>query len=168
MMSEVINNLVQSKNDWLSSHVNVKFPTPESILGRDLYFEKSKAYQLLPVDELTASTQGVDEVYLVDFHRLTIMFALTSASLWQDEQQSAHIVEFLTQIILSDDFPLYVGFTNGEPVACAITHWQDGVLLVSDVALKDQQQQVKLGFISQVISESRKVFSDFEQVVTEQ
>ncbi len=174
MMSDIINTLVQKKNDWLTSHVAVKYPTPESIQGRDLYLKKQqdKQYKQITLSEFNAGlsddkTNVVDEVHLVDFHRLTIMYALTMASSWQDEQDRACLLEFFAQIILSDDFPLYVGFKNGEPVACAITHQCDGVLLVSDVTFNKAISNEKQSYISALLSHPNLDTDSITEIVIE-
>lgn len=74
MQTQIVNYL-NDKNNWLAEQVNVAFPTPQSIEGRDLYLqaEKSKEYKLTQQFQLLSST-WIDDVVLVDFHRLTIIF----------------------------------------------------------------------------------------------
>lgn len=175
MMSDTINTLVKKKNDWLSSHVAVKYPTAESIKGRDLYLaeQQDKHYTQMSLSEFRANNvskvgKEVDEVHLVDFHRLTIMYALTMASSRQDEQERAFLLEFFTQIILSDDFPLYVGFKNGEAVACAVTHQVDDVLLVSDVTFSGSTNGDKESYISAVLNCESLDVTSINQLVIEE
>lgn len=174
MMSDTINTLVKKKNDWLTSHVAVKYPTAESIKGRDLYLkaQEDKHYTQIGLSEFKGSLsetedQAVDEVHLVDFHRLTVMFALTKASSWQDEQERAFLLEFFAQIMLSTDYPLYVGFKSGEAVACAITHQLDDVMLVSDVVLIHSAGNDNHAFICALLNHQNVNIDSINQIVIE-
>lgn len=173
-MSDTINTLVKKKNDWLSSHVAVKYPTAESIKGRDLYLkeQQDKHYTQISLSEFHASLSGdasrvVDEVHLVDFHRLTIMYALTMASSWHDEQENAFLLEFFAQIILSDDYPLYVGFKQGKAVACAITHQLNDVMLISDVTFINSKDGHKQNYIAAVLKCENVDINSINQLVIE-
>ena len=134
---EELPEVAQKKNKWLVSQVDVEYPTPESLKGRDLYLahENPSRYTKLNT-ELTEHQQPIaDEVYLVDFHRLTVMFSILQASRWDSEEERAYVLEFFSQIILNDECQLFVGFANTTPVGCAIvTHAEDDVL-ISDVVV---------------------------------
>ncbi|MDN3685917.1 hypothetical protein QW180_29690 [Vibrio sinaloensis] len=56
----------------------------------------------------------------------------------QEEQEL--VVEYLTQIIYSEPCELYVGFKQGEPAAAAIVTQIDGQVLLSDLAVKHQEE----------------------------
>ncbi|WP_413283255.1 hypothetical protein [Vibrio sp. MA40-2] len=134
-MSE-LTQLINKKHQWLLSQVDVTFPTPESILGRDLYIkhENTISYKLLDVDDGLDSSL-LDDLYLVDFHRLTVMFSQLQALQWEDKREQEFVLEFFAQIILSDQHDLYVGFKNNQAIIGAIlTEDKLGHLLISDVA----------------------------------
>jgi hypothetical protein len=134
---ESIPEIVKRKNDWLISQVDVQYPTKESLKGRDLYLEgeKDKRYALFQSKALLSEpvSPAVDELYLIDFHRLTVMFSLLQASRWAEEQEKAYVLEFFSQIILSSECQLYLGFTDTNPVACAIVMQHGDDVLISDV-----------------------------------
>ncbi|MFA0084752.1 hypothetical protein BCU70_03050 [Vibrio sp. 10N.286.49.C2] len=128
--------LYNKKNEWLASQVDVEFPTPESLKGRALYLDSltSRYLESVPNSEM----QKVNiEWHLVDFHRLTVMFALMQSKQWGTEEGQNLIVEFLTQIILEPDYGLYVGFEDGQPTCAALLSQDDNVMLVSDVISSD-------------------------------
>ncbi|RBW65011.1 hypothetical protein DS893_11165 [Vibrionales bacterium C3R12] len=134
-MNKTTPNIVEKKNHWLLGQVDVDFPTSESLLGRDLYVKslETKHYQELDT-MLSHGDDVVDEIYLVDFHRLTIMFSIIQSKKWKLDRDQSNIIEFLTQIILSSDHELYVGFKSGEPVAAAMVSCDDIECLISDLA----------------------------------
>ncbi|MCG9681059.1 flavodoxin [Vibrio sp. Isolate23] len=134
-MTESVNPIVEVKNQWLSQHVDVEFPTQESLAGRALFLEKSADSQFKKLDDkLDAGTDFVtQDIYKVDFHRLTVMFSLLQSKRWEQLRDQELIVEFLSQIIFSEPCDLYVGFQNGEPTAAAIVTKLDNTLLISDV-----------------------------------
>ncbi len=136
-MSDLLPNVVNVKNQWLFEQVEVEFPTPESIKGRAVYqslCERHTTHQIpeLPLD----NTINMDDIYLVDFHRLTVMFSLLESSRASTEQDQSNLLEFFTQIIFSEPCYLYVGFHQSEPVASAIVTKTDDQLLVSDLVVK--------------------------------
>ena len=132
--------IVDSKNKWLWSQVDVEYPTAESLQGRSLYQALIESRQ---VEELSVSEPqpavALDDIYLVDFHRLTIMFALLQATQFDSEQQQNLLVEFFTQIIYSQPCSLYLGFADGQPAAAAILTEQDNQVLLSDIVVKNSQ-----------------------------
>ncbi|MGO2497902.1 MAG: flavodoxin [Vibrio litoralis] len=121
-MQSQIESYILAKNQWLSKQVDVEFPTPESLIGRKVYLESQQniKYSLSEVQSLLSNKVGLD-VIEVDFHRLTILFSIIQASQFSDnpEQQSL-VIEFLTQIILDDEYQLFLGFDDGEPVSALI------------------------------------------------
>ncbi|MDD9178475.1 MULTISPECIES: hypothetical protein [Aliivibrio] len=122
----------QQKQAWLSNQVNVDFPTPESVKGRDVYLKQpAKA-----AEEYTLSSETLPEtisVLLVTEHRLTIRWAITVASQWDAEYDE--VLEFLTQIDLCDDYQLFVALDGMKPVAACLSQVIDGIMYVSDIAL---------------------------------
>ncbi len=150
-MSLQIPQIATIKNQWLSQQVDVEFPTQESLKGREIYQNWVNEKNYVDLSEYLADDsqleQSLDghEIYLVDFHRLTVMFALLQAQRWQDEVEQELIVEFLTQIIYSEPCQLYLGFKNGEPTASAIVTVADEQVLISDVfVLEDTEQRAFL------------------------
>lgn len=134
--SPSMQTIVDEKNHWLCNQVEVLFPTPESLKGRELYLALN-ATQSVEAFVLPASASQInlDDIFLVDFHRLTIMFALLQASRCDEESQQTLLVEFFTQIIYSPPCALFLGFFETQPVAAAIltSHEQD--LLISDIVI---------------------------------
>ena len=139
MQMEVFPEIVKKKNKWLASQVDVKFPTLESLKGRDLYlkYEKQSEYTRFSADLTVESKPVAEEIYLVNFHRLTVMFSIIQASRWSDEKERAYVLEFFSQIILNDTCQLYVGFADTVPVGCAIVTQNEDNVLISDVMVTD-------------------------------
>lgn len=136
-MTDSLPHVVNVKNQWLFDQVEVEFPTPESLRGRAVYqslCECNTVSSFIPADK----TSNIDpqEIYLVDFHRLTVMFSLLQATRADNEQDQNDLVEFFTQIIFSQPCRLYVGFYQATPVAAAIVTESDDQLLVSDIVIK--------------------------------
>jgi hypothetical protein len=134
-MSSDLPSIAQVKNQWLFEQIDVEFPTKESIAGREIYkagLEKSRYV----TPQFTASDVfNQDDLFIVDFHRLTIMFSLLQSKRWSEQSDQELIIEFLTQIIYSKPCDLVVGFENGEPVAAAIVTCHGNEVLVSDVVV---------------------------------
>ncbi len=85
-MNEIQLASIERKNAWLHDLVEVEFPTPESLKGRDIYFQmlEQQQYQVVDKDSLLAGEAEckTDDIFLVDFHRLTIMFSLLQSQRW--------------------------------------------------------------------------------------
>lgn len=130
---------IERKNAWLHDLVEVQFPTPESLKGRDIYFQAlaQQEYQVADKHALLAGEAvcGAEDIFLVDFHRLTIMFSILQSQRWDEPSDREMIVEYLTQIILTPDFELYIGFQEGNPVGAAIVSQFESNTLVSDIAV---------------------------------
>ncbi|MGP8306823.1 flavodoxin [Vibrio sp. YIC-376] len=141
---------IERKNVWLHDLVEVEFPTPESLKGREIYFQslEKQTYQVVEKHTLLMgdSECKAEDIFLVDFHRLTIMFSILQSQRWDAQYDKDMIVEYLTQIILTPDFELYVGFLEGTPVGAAIVSQFGGNTLISDVAVSDSLE--KSQFIS--------------------
>ncbi|CAH8218675.1 hypothetical protein [Vibrio aestuarianus] len=139
-MTNNLPNVAAIKNQWLFSQVDVEFPTQESLQGRSLYQEAlvERSYRLLEASEKALDESLLDDVYLVDFHRQTIWFAVLQASLWANEEDKANIIEFFTQIIYAQPCELYLGFHQGEPVAAGLVTHSDDEILVSDLVMLDK------------------------------
>lgn len=147
--------LVENKHRWLLGHVDVDYPTPESILGRDLYIGRELAiqYREWPLTQMEPLIGPlVDEVFLVDFHRMTVMFAQLQSWFWKDEKAQNHVLEFFAQIDLTDKHDLYVGFINGQPIICCIATWSANELLISDLVSKQPNEAVIVSFVQSVYS----------------
>lgn len=143
---------VERKNAWLHDLVEVEFSTPESLKGREIYFQAldHQAYQVVDKDTLLMGDPecNAEDIFLVDFHRLTVMFSILQSQRWDAQYDKDMIVEYLTQIILTPDFELYVGFKEGNPVGAAIVSQFEGNTLISDVAVSGSLE--KSQFISDV------------------
>ncbi|MCG9776542.1 flavodoxin, partial [Vibrio diabolicus] len=91
---------IERKNTWLYDLVEVEFPTPESLKGRDVYFKalEQATYQVVDKDTLLESNSefSSDDIFLVDFHRLTIMFSVLQSQRWDQQYDKDMIVEYLT------------------------------------------------------------------------
>ena len=138
--------IAQIKNQWLYQQVEVEFPTKESLKGREVYQEslKDKTYTKFESQAFSYEPSDVfelDDVFVVDFHRLTVMFALMQAKRWQKENDQQMIVEFLTQIIYSEPCQLYLGFSGGEPIASGIVSRVDNEMLISDLFTEDESKR---------------------------
>lgn len=146
--------LIEKKHRWLCEQVEVEHPTPESIVGRELYCarEASVRYGPPPVSgQLTSSERRLDEIYKVDFHRLTIQFAQLQANWWENAADRAHVLEFFAQIILSAEHDLYLGFKDGQAVISGLASFDGSQLLISDI-VEFGAQSHKAHFISLVSS----------------
>ncbi|WP_117234080.1 flavodoxin [Vibrio maerlii] len=149
----ISNQLVEAKNQWLSSHVDVPYPTKESLLGRSLYQEYSKQCSIEPVEVSNEDIVGFD-LHKVDFHRLTVMFADLQASRWKGEER-ALVLEFLSQIILDDVVELYiVGDGSGLVSAFTLTKIEHS-LLIGDLIItqSDLLQQDVVAMVNKVYAE---------------
>ncbi|WP_165313792.1 hypothetical protein [Vibrio ziniensis] len=137
-MTDSYLSVVKVKNQWLFDQVEVEFPTPESLKGRAIYQAICESSKITP---MARNIEGIginsDDIYLVDFHRLTVMFSLLQASRGCNEQEKHYLLEFFTQIIFSEPCYLYVGFNQSEPVAAALVTHFENELLVSDIVIKD-------------------------------
>lgn len=152
--------IAEIKNAWLYQQVDVQFPTKESLVGLELYKQAAEErqchhYQPSEAQDITFSS---DELFLVDFHRLTVMFSLLQAGRWSKPKDQEMIVEFLTQIIYSEPCSLYLGFKEGEAVAAAIVTQVESTALISDVVCKEGC--IEASFIDSLVA---KLMPDFEQ-----
>lgn len=137
-MSNEVPTIALVKNQWLADQVNVQFPTKESLAGHKIYQQHTsqRSYRVETIENDPVSVLEQAEIYVVDFHRLTIMFALLQATRWQNESEQELIIEFLTQIIYSEPCDLILAFANGEPIASAIFTVSDSEALISDIVIK--------------------------------
>ncbi|MCK6263885.1 flavodoxin [Vibrio sp. ZSDE26] len=149
------------KNQWLLQHVDVKYPTKESLEGKALYEQRISSVEYDKWDSSASYDKplfDVENVYRVDFHRLTVMFSLLQSSQWKGEKQQANVLEFFTQIILSPPCELYIAFLDGEPSAAAIVTESDDTLLISDIVVTDKnntiaegQDALRMSFVTHLI-----------------
>ncbi|OEF23485.1 hypothetical protein [Vibrio rumoiensis] len=163
-MQSQVESYINDKNRWLTGQVDVEFPTPQSIDGRDLYLKKqqTKEYVCNEWADLLKPQPWLHEVILVDFHRLTIMFSVLQATQWADDVEAEKlIIEFLTQIILSDEYQLYIGIVDSKPVTALIgkQDTENNVTLFSDIVIAPEFQREK---------ESSDVISDMLRYLIEQ
>lgn len=165
-MSESANSIIAAKNQWLSQHVDVEFPTQESLAGRALFLEKSTASQFEKLNDKPEACEefNAQDIYKVDFHRLTVMFALLQSKRWDAQHDQELIVEFLSQIIFSEPCDLYVGFQNGEPTAAAIVTKQENTLLISDVITIVSDRDV---FVASLLNHASVEFSLYSCIYIE-
>ena len=139
----------EKKQAWLANQVNVEFPTPESVKGRDVYLNQetlhSEAYTYL-------SSELADNISIlpVTEHRLTIRWAMMVASQWDTEYDD--VLEFLTQIDLCDDYQLFVALDGMKPIAACLSQVADNIMYVSDVALTSDFLDIN-GFLSAVMEQ---------------
>ncbi|MGV3001655.1 flavodoxin [Vibrio sp.] len=149
-MQSQIDSYISSKNHWLSQQVDVEYPTPESIMGRKLYLEAQQniKYNVSEIESLLSNKAKLSnkvglDIIEVDFHRLTIIFSVLQASqLSSDPEEQGLIIEFLTQIILDDEYQLFLGFDNGEAVSALIckTDLDDHVAVLTDIVISENAQ----------------------------
>ncbi|OEF10640.1 hypothetical protein [Vibrio genomosp. F10] len=149
--------IADTKNQWLSQHIDVKFPTKESVSGCALYQRslEGRTYQIwqsAPSNDDNAFES--QEIYLVDFHRLTVMFSILQSQQWSDKKEQAEVLEFFTQIILSPPCDLYFAFNDGIPAAAAIVTQTDDTILISDIVVAGEQvnHNLALSFASQLVN----------------
>lgn len=161
--------VVSKKNQWLYSHVDCEFPTKESVAGLQLYRDSVEKRSTIELDVNALATSEVTmEHYLVDFHRLTIMFAIMQSKRWRCEAEQALLVEFLTQIILSAEHDLYVSFVAGEPVGAAIVTLHDEQLLLSDVVFNQHFELPELEvYLSELIGKLTSEMQNVEKILIE-
>ncbi|MGO1298711.1 MAG: hypothetical protein ACTMIA_15610 [Vibrio sp.] len=130
-MNVSIPPIVAVKNQWLYQQVDVEYPTPESLRGRARYQSLIEMQVIEPCQSSPVSLSG-DDLYLVDFHRLTILFAMLQSQRVEGDVPQAELLEFFAQIILSKPCELYVGFCDGQPCAAAIVTEYHQEWLISD------------------------------------
>ncbi|WP_104048303.1 flavodoxin [Vibrio jasicida] len=160
---------IQRKNTWLHDLVEVEFPTKESLEGRATYFRalETQEYQVMGKSELLDSDNALvkDDIFLVDFHRLTVMFSILQSQRWADKHDQEMIIEYLTQIILTPDFELYVGFKEGEAVGAAIVSQHEENTLISDIAVS--QKLDKSDFIADLAKKLNDDQKLYETIIVE-
>lgn len=156
MMTTETPAIADIKNNWLFNHIEVEYPTKESLAGRALYKAhiELKQYETLDATTFASFSEAFasEDIYLVDFHRLTVMFALLYSKQWSLDDDQQMIIEFLTQIIYSEPCELYVGFQNGEPVATGILTRHNGQILVSDVTTLVNRHEDKMNFAKSLLA----------------
>lgn len=130
-----IEALIERKNTWLSSQVDVEFPTAQSVKGRELYREKESRVRYSELGTVNKPLATDVELHKVDFHRLTILFAQLQAGQWPQVAEQAAILEFFAQTILSDEHSLYLAFYQQQLIFAAILTQADDLALISDIAV---------------------------------
>ena len=127
---------IKRKNAWLHDLVEVEFPTKESLEGREIYTRllEEQTYQVVEKSSLLEKECHLasEDIFLVDFHRLTVMFSILQSQRWSDKHEQEMIVEYLTQIILTPEFELYVGFAEGEAIGAAMVSQYEGNTVITD------------------------------------
>ncbi|EGQ7995261.1 hypothetical protein D8T39_07015 [Vibrio vulnificus] len=166
-MSNQAPPITNKKNKWLFDQVDCEFPTKESIDGLQLYRASAEQRTTEPFSIAVTECEEMEH-YLVDFHRLTIMFALLQSKRWSDESEQSLIVEFLTQIILSPEHDLYLSFSHGEPVGAAMVTRLESELLVSDVVYKQAFDKERVaGYLSCLLEKVTQEMSAVEKILIE-
>lgn len=140
------------KNQWLYQQVAVEHPTPESLEGRAVY-QRVIRDNICLLFEPSVSSFPLLDVFKVDFHRLTIAFAILQAQRCSHASDKAHLIEFFTQIIYSSPCTLYLGFRHGEPIAAALLTEDKDELLISDVVIDQQSHQMNEQDFAQAVVE---------------
>ena len=151
-MTTPVPAIASAKNQWLYQHIDVKYPTKECLEGRKLYKQRIANMSYKTLAELnwqSSESHPSLEIHKVDFHRLTVMFALMQAKHWPQQAEQDLIVEFLTQIIYSEPCELYLGFVDGNPVAASIVTHLEGQLLLSDFFV---EEGVKEPFVASLLA----------------
>ncbi|WP_038181426.1 hypothetical protein [Vibrio rhizosphaerae] len=150
-------NIAQIKNQWLSAQVDVAYPTPLSLVGRDLYLASVRQCTYQPIEFKRVAELKTQEVYHVDFHRLTVMFAQLQAEQYRAAAEKEAIIEFFTQIIYSPPCELFLGFEGGEPVAAGILTQAEATVLVSDLVIAEacSAYDAPLDFACQILKHAQ-------------
>lgn len=157
------NSMVELKNNWLYQQVDVEYPTQESLAGRAIYQQHQADKQCELWAPIASSDGNHNDIYLADFHRLTITFALLQAEQFIDEHDKNHIIEFLTQIMYSEPCELYLGFEQGTAVACAIVTRSQQQVLISDIVVKPDSQFVDADVFASLLIKKLAIDSDLYQ-----
>lgn len=129
-----IEALIEQKNAWLSSQVDVEFPTTQSLQGRELYLTRQQQSSYARLEEIDSVPDNI-EIHQVDFHRLTILYAQLQAKQWQEPESQSAVLEFLAQTILSDDHALYLAFHEQELLFAVMLTCREHLALISDIAV---------------------------------
>ncbi|MGF1762062.1 hypothetical protein [Aliivibrio kagoshimensis] len=151
-MQTLIEQKYLEKMSWMQSHVDVQYPTQESVIGKDYYLAteatETDTY-LLDIDILNTLPLPPfsDEIVLIDNHRLTIRFAMLLSEKWPDHKES--VFEFLTQIILDESYQLFLAIEQGGPTACAlVANVTNETVMISDLAFANNMKTInKQSFI---------------------
>ncbi|MUK62809.1 hypothetical protein GNP81_15910 [Aliivibrio fischeri] len=146
MSSETFN---KNKLSWLAEQVNVDFPTPESLRGKDIYLSQNPC---VPTKLEFVNSNISDGVFVlpVTEHRLTIRWAMIVAKQWDKEYDD--VLEFLTQIELSEEYQLFVALNGMMPIAACLSQVIDGELFISDIVITDNTLDVD-GFLGSVMEQ---------------
>ncbi|WP_261818194.1 flavodoxin [Vibrio gallicus] len=145
MSSEILGK----KISWMTSHIEVDFPTRESVLGKAIYLDLMEASSTEALTGEIAAKTGIEWLQ-ADFHKMTVMFAdHFSNNVQLPTQSQGLLLEFLAQIILDKEASqLWLAFNDGQVVATAIVTQMDKQILISDFQLADKH---KLGSLIQQI-----------------
>ena len=166
-MTDNAKSIVEQKNQWLYQQVEVEHPTKESLAGRSLYMRLQENAVVAPWLPLSMVDTNFDDIYLVDFHRLTVSFSLLQSEKYNNERDKNHIVEFLTQIIYSAPCELYLGYDDGEAVAAAIVTYHNNDVLISDVVVKTSSQFMDAEYFSSQLFAKLSLSKNFGQCYLE-
>lgn len=137
-MVNVFPDIVSTKNEWLYSQIDVEFPTVASKKGYQLQLEYC---QNCDVTRWYPSDKNITcpfDLFPVNFHRLTVYFAVLQSKLFSSPEDQESIIEFYTQIIYSDPCQLYVGFKDQEPVFAGMVTKNDNQILFSNFVSTDK------------------------------
>lgn len=149
--------ILQKKINWMLSHVEVDYPTRESILGKAVYLDLMDSASVMPYSKGDANSSI--EWIKVDFHKMTVMFAhfFANNAAVTEESQTV-LLEFMAQITLDDNPSLYLAFDKGETVTTAIVTESDNELLISDFHKLYTPDSAIDALVSQINPEKKQVF----------
>ncbi len=138
------NALQQQLSQWLYSHIDIPFPTKQSVQGWTLFQEVPNVIE----GEKAIKAEQIEWVW-VSFHKLTVWFSQYFASCaYDNQQQQDTLIEFITQIELDSEgkyqlFMLTVPAT-GDVVGCGFTvneqNRQHILRFAGEVSLETAQQ----------------------------
>ncbi|MCE0496069.1 flavodoxin [Vibrio salinus] len=135
-MADEISLIVETKNEWLRHQIEVEFPTKASLKGYHLQLERSLKCEVIAWTPSEQPCLCPFELFPVNFHRLTVYFAIMQSKRFALPEEQESIIEFYTQIIYSEPCQLYVGFREQEPVfACMVTKTGNQVLFSNFVSV---------------------------------
>ncbi|MDC0612691.1 hypothetical protein OAP63_18310 [Vibrio sp.] len=136
-MTTEATDIVTAKNEWLRSHITVEYPTKESVEGFQIQLTHSELCDVIEYSPITMNDTVLFDVFPVNFHRLTVYFAVLQSKMYPLTTDQEKVIEFFTQIIYSEPCSMYLGFRNSQPVFAAMVTVQEDSILVSNLVCVD-------------------------------
>jgi hypothetical protein len=154
-MPNSIPEVVNTKDEWLRSQIDVEYPTKASLKGHQLQFERSQKCDIVSWSPSQEKITCPFELFPVSFHRLTVYFAILQSKLFSAQKEQDDIIEFFTQIIYSEPCQLFVGFKEQEPMFAAMVTQVNDQMLISNFISTDKSISVTDGaqYIYNLLSE---------------